>query len=134
MAMKSLALLVILLVISPVSIPLASAGEPVKLDAASDASAKRSYEAMLTSLDETDRMRLAVAILQLNMIGVSGMQEVVDSQELRNPSAVRVKDRIDGKTAEEIIDLAQRTSTVKTFMVPPGQEIPSDAASAAALQ
>jgi hypothetical protein len=98
----------------------AMAKEPVRIDASSDKKVERSFARMLRSLDTAKKMELQVAILQLNMIGVSGAAELMAKPELQKPSAVRVKDRIAGLTADEIVKLAAATSTVR--IVTKGQE------------
>lgn len=52
-------------------------------------------------------------MLKINMAGVQSAYDVVQSKDLQSPSIARIKDRVAGMTAEEIIALANRTSDVK---------------------
>lgn len=99
---------------------LAHAKQEVRIDASSDNSVKQSYKRMNNSLDRVGRVELASAVVQLNMIGVSSAAEMLADPELRNPGPVRIKNRIAGLSAGEIIALANKTATVKVFT--PGQE------------
>jgi hypothetical protein len=86
-----------------------SAGQGIHLDASSDAAANRSFQRMLNSLDTNQKTQLAAAVVQLNMVGVA-----TASDAPKDPSAARIKDKIAGMTASEIIDLAHRTATNTT--------------------
>ena len=94
----------------------ACSAEPVRLDASSDAAAKKSFDRMEKNLSPKLQRELIVAMVKLNMVGVNSAYDVVANPELQSPSIVRIKDRVAGMTAEEIIDLADRTSTVKVDM------------------
>jgi hypothetical protein len=104
----------------------AQAREEVRIDGSSDKAVEQSYARMLGSLKGEQQIDLGTAIIQLNMIGISSAREMLADPELRNPGPVRIKDRIAGLTAAEIIALAKRTAT--TRIVTPGQEpgVPSD--------
>ncbi|MEO8923863.1 MAG: DUF6694 family lipoprotein [Caldimonas sp.] len=104
-----------------------SVNKPLRIDASSDASVERSMAAMMASLKYDEQIQLAMAILQLNMAGVSSARQLIGNPDLQHPSAAKVKDRIAGKTADEIIALAKRTATTK--IVISGQEpgLPADA-------
>lgn len=90
-----------------------SAHAVVRIDASSDAAAQESFQQMLNELATTEKSKLITAMIQLNLVGVQSAYEVVGNPELQSPSPARVKDKIAGMTADEIIDLANRTSTVK---------------------
>jgi hypothetical protein len=83
-----------------------------RIDASTPATAEASYKKMLGSLPQAKQMQLAVAVLTINMIGVSSAYEVVRSPELQAPSIVRIKDRVAGMSADEIIAYAAKNSTV----------------------
>lgn len=85
----------------------------VRLDATSDATAQESYEKMMRQSSEKQQQALAVAMLKLNMAGVQSAYDVVQNKDLQSLSIARIKDRVAGMTAEEIIVLANRTSDVK---------------------
>jgi len=91
----------------------ANAREPIRIDASSDASAQTSWNQMLAQASRQTQQKLQVAMLQLNLSGVNSAYEVVGSPDLQNLSIMRIKDKVAGLTAEQIIELADRTSTVK---------------------
>jgi hypothetical protein len=90
----------------------AGAGQGIHIDGSSDAAANRSYQRMVNSLDGTKKDELVTAVLQLNLVGVE-----TASDAPTNPSAARIRDRIGGMNASEIIDLAHRTATNTTVTV-----------------
>ncbi|HVT31401.1 MAG TPA: hypothetical protein VHE32_02055 [Rhodanobacteraceae bacterium] len=79
------------------------AGHGIHLDASSDAAAARSFQRMVNSLDGKRKDDLLAAVAQLDKAegGASGAAS-------SKPPVVRIKDKIAGLTAEEIIDLAHR--------------------------
>jgi hypothetical protein len=90
----------------------AIAAQGIHIDAASEDAANRSYQRMVKSLDGSKRDELVTAVLQLNMVGVE-----TASDAPANPSAGRIRDRIGGMTAAQIVDLAHRTATNTTVTV-----------------
>lgn len=86
-----------------------AAGQGIHIDASSEASADRSFQRMLNSLDTNQKTQLAAAVVQLNLVGVE-----TASDAPAHPSAGRIRDKIGGLTASEIIDLAHRTATNAT--------------------
>jgi hypothetical protein len=74
----------------------------IHLDAKSNASANASFQRMVTSLDTTQRAKLQQALADLNKADTSA------DPKLPNPSAARIKDKIAGLNAQEIIDLAAK--------------------------
>jgi len=95
----------------------AAAGEPTRIDAASAESAERSYEQMFWELPEAKRLELQMAILQLNMDGVGSASEMLADPELRNPRIKRIRDRVAGMTADQIIAEGKKVTSVR-LMVP----------------
>jgi membrane-bound lytic murein transglycosylase B len=91
----------------------ANTDQSVRLDAASDSTAQQSFDKMLSQSSTKRQQELAIAVLKLNMSGVKSAHDVVRRPELQHPSILRIKDRVAGMTADEIIDLADRTSNVK---------------------
>ena len=89
------------------------AKDPVRIDASSNESALASWDRMTAEVDSKKQQQLQVAIVQLNLVGVNSAYEVASNPELKNPSVVRIKDKVAGLSADEIIELANRTSTVK---------------------
>jgi hypothetical protein len=82
------------------------AGHGIHLDASSDAAANRSFQRMVNSLDGKRKDELLAAVVQLNKADAGGAGEAP-----AKPSVVRIKDKIAGLTAEEIIDLAHRSES-----------------------
>lgn len=104
----------------------AHAKPEVQIDATSDKSVEQSYKRMYESLDQETQIELATAILKLNMAGINSAEEMLADPELRSPGPVRIKERIAGLSAAEIIALADKTSTVR--IIPPGPKpgVPAD--------
>lgn len=100
--------------------------ETIRIDGSSDGSVEQSYKRMLNSLNQDRQMKLVMAILQLNMIGVDSAKEMLADSALRHPGPVRIKDKIAGLDSGEIVALANKTATVKTYLA--GQEpgMPAD--------
>ncbi|GAA4861344.1 hypothetical protein [Luteimonas vadosa] len=91
----------------------------LRIDATSTDSAEASYKAMMSERSEADQQRLALAVLMLNMEGVESAREVVDNPELQSPSIGRIKDKVAGLSANEIIELAARNPSIQ--IETPGQ-------------
>lgn len=92
--------------------------DALRLDATSDATAQRSFQRMVDSADATGKQDLAFAMLKLNMEGVQSAYEVVQQPDLQTLSIARVKDRVAGMTADEIIALANEISSVDVQRAP----------------
>ena len=90
-----------------------STGQTPRIDATSVATAERSFREMMDALSPDKQHQLALAMLALNLGGVSSAYEAASNPELQSPSISRIKDDVNGMSAEEIIALAARTSTVK---------------------
>lgn len=84
-----------------------------RIDSSTAASAEASYKAMINRLPQPKQMQLALAVTMINMIGVNSAHEVVANPELQSPSIGRIKDRVAGMSADEIIAYADRNSTVR---------------------
>jgi hypothetical protein len=84
-----------------------------RIDAATTATADSSYRVMLNQLPEPKQMKLSLAVLVINMIGVNSAYEVVNKPELQSPSVGRIKDLVAGMSADEIIAFAAKNSTVR---------------------
>lgn len=95
-------------------IPISSlhAIEPSRIDASSDATTEASYGRMTRELSPQGQQELAIAVLKINLAGVMSATEVTANPNLQHPSVTRIKDKIAGMSADEIIDLANRVSTV----------------------
>jgi hypothetical protein len=88
------------------------AAQGIHIDGSSEAAANKSYQRMVNSLDGKKKDELVTAVLQLNMVGVESADDAPT-----NATAGRIRDRIGGLTAAEIIDLAHRTATNTTVTV-----------------
>lgn len=91
----------------------AHAREPIRIDASTDASARVSFDRMTASLSPRKQQALQIAVLILNMEGVSSAYEVVNDPELQRPSIERIRDKVSGMTADEIIRLSKRVKSVR---------------------
>lgn len=91
----------------------AYAGEPIRIDATTNASAQASWHKMYAQADPSTKHKLISALVELNLAGVNSAYEVVKNPDLQTLSAARIKDKIAGLTADQIVELANKTSTVK---------------------
>ncbi len=89
------------------------ASDPLRIDASSDDAAKASFARMIEPLPAGKRQELQIAILVLNMDGVSSAYEAIQNPALRRPSIERIKDRVAGMTAEEIIALSKGVTSIE---------------------
>ncbi len=85
----------------------------VRIDSSSSQSAEASYKAMMAGRSQADQQKLAIAVLVLNMQGVKSASEVVNNPELQAPSIVRIRGKVAGLTAEQIIELAAKNPSVR---------------------
>lgn len=85
----------------------------VRIDSSSYPAAEASYEAMMQGRSEAEKRKLALAVLMLNLEGVKGVYETLDNPELQSPSIGRIREKVSGMTAAEIIALASRVSDVR---------------------
>jgi hypothetical protein len=101
-------------------------GGQIRIDGSSDDAANRSFQRMMSSLKPDKQQQLAVAFIQINMTGVNSVYEALNDPGLQHPSAARIKDKIAGMTASEIIEFARKTATAQVFIK--GQEpgVPAD--------
>ena len=90
---------------------------PLRIDATSVESTRASYRAMMDRRSEAEQRELALAVLVLNMEGVKSAYEVVGNPELQAPSVERIRSKVAGLTAEEIIALSKRNSPVKISLL-----------------
>lgn len=93
---------------------MAQAREPVRIDASSEQTANASFNQMMKALPRSKQGALAGAMLQLNLVGTNSVYDVVGNPALQSLSAGRIKDRIAGMSAEEIIELARTAPDVDT--------------------
>jgi hypothetical protein len=88
----------------------------IRIDGSSDEAANRTFQRMMKSLKPDQQQALVIALLQINFIGVESVTEAARSADLQNPSAARVKDKIAGMTAPEIIAFSKNNATTTAFV------------------
>lgn len=88
----------------------------IRIDGSSDEAANRTFQRMVKSLKPDQQQALVIALLQINFIGVQSVTEAAGSGDLQKPSAARVKDKIAGMTAPEIIAFAKNNATTTAFV------------------
>lgn len=96
----------------------AHAREPIRIDASTEATTRASFEAMTASLSPRKQQALQIAVLVLNMDGVSSAYEAVNNPELQHPSIERIRNTVSGMTAEEIIRRSKRVKSVRVTVQP----------------
>lgn len=89
------------------------ASDTIHFDASSDTAAKASWDRMFDHASRDEQQKLLAAVVQINLAGVKSVSEVMSNPDLQSLSAVRIKDKIAGMTAAQIIDFANRIATVK---------------------
>ena len=82
--------------------------EVPRIDATSTTSAEQSYSRMMDDLSAAKKQRLALAVLLINLDGFKSVYEDLNNTEPRSIS--RIKDKVAGLSAEEIISLGSRSS------------------------
>lgn len=90
-----------------------SRGDVVRIDATSKETADASFKSMMDGRSTSDQQKLAMAVLMLNMEGVKSAYDIVRNPELQEPSISRIKDKVAGLTADQIIELASRNPSVR---------------------
>lgn len=80
----------------------------LRFDGSSDAAAEASWTHMINGTPAAQRQKLLVAMLKLNLDGVDSVYQVIGNPEFDELGMGRIKDKIDGMTANEIIALAER--------------------------
>lgn len=87
-----------------------------RIDATSNDTADATFNAMIREASASEREALMVAMLKINFAGVQSAFEVARNPDLRKPSIARIKDRVAGMTADEIIEYSEKVSTVETII------------------
>jgi hypothetical protein len=91
----------------------AGAREPIRLDASSAEAAEASWKQMVGSAHGGKKQKLLEAMLKINLAGVQSGYEVVGNRDLQSLGIARIRDKVAGMSAEEIIELGERVGTVK---------------------
>lgn len=106
-------LLLLLLCLALLAISTAHARQPVRLDASSTQAAEASWKRMVDEARGSRKQKLLEAMLKINLAGVTSGYEVVGNAEFQSLGIARIKDRVAGMTADEIIELGERIGTVR---------------------
>lgn len=85
-----------------------------RIDAATVETAEASFKRMADEQPAAKRNELLAAMIVINLAGVQSAYDVARNPALQSPSIGRIKDRVAGMTADEIIAYAATVSTVKT--------------------
>lgn len=104
---------VVAALVSLLAVSTVVAKEPVRLDASSDAAAEASWRAMHEEASPEQKRELPLAMLKINLAGTKSAYDMVGDPELQTLGITRIKDKVSGMTAEEIIALGNRVSTIK---------------------
>lgn len=99
------------------SFPL-GAREALRLDATSEATAQASFQKMMDQADDRGKRDLAMAMAKINLEGVQSAYEIVQRPELQTMSIGRIKDRVAGMTADQIVALADSIEGVEMRVSP----------------
>lgn len=94
------------------------AGDAIRLDATSEATAHASFQQMMDHADDRGKRDLAIAMGKINLEGVQSAYDLVQRPELQTMSIGRIKDRVAGMTAEEIVALANSIDGVEMRVTP----------------
>ena len=86
---------------------------PLTIDGSTDAAAEASWARMLGAVDSRKRMELLTAMVAINLQGVESVYDVAGNEDLHKLSISRVREQLDGMTADEILAYAGEVSTVK---------------------
>jgi len=89
----------------------AAAGQPIRIDGNTDQTAKESFARMVDASGPEKARELQVAMLLIALDGVEGTKEMLASPELRNPSIALIKDRVNGMTADQLIEISKKSTT-----------------------
>lgn len=97
----------------------AQAKRDMRIDGTSVESTNSSFQRMIQKLPRRKAEKVMAAMVLINLEGVKSAYDIVGDPNLQNLSAARIKDRIDGMTADEIIALADslETPTVESITI-----------------
>ncbi|MGY3265483.1 DUF6694 family lipoprotein [Lysobacter sp. HA35] len=90
----------------------AFAAEPLKVDASTDQTATDSWNAMVKAAPDGQRQALLEAMLKINLAGVNSAADILATPGMDSLGIVRIKDKVGGLTAEQIIELGEKVSPV----------------------
>ncbi len=89
------------------------AASPVRIDATSAQSAQTTWSEMLSAATPKMRQELEEAMLKINLEGVQSASDLASTPPPGGFGIVRIKEKVAGMTAPEIIGFANKASTVK---------------------
>lgn len=111
---RMLILLVITLILSIFSISTSFGTEPVRIDGSSDAAAQASWIKMLNSLEQEKMHELTIAFAKISLVGVNSVFDLAKNPDLMPLSITKIKDQVDGLTADQIIQLGNEVNSTIT--------------------
>lgn len=112
---KTLAL-ILTLVLAPVLVGCATQ-EAVRIDAASEATFNDTFSRMSAQLSRDEQVQLMIAVLAIASNGYESASDFLQDYPGGAPSALDIKDQIDGLTYGEILALAEE-STIQIRELP----------------
>ena len=86
---------------------------PMAIDGTTAATAEASWERMLDTVDPATRMALLQAMIQINLQGVDSVYDIAGNDDMKQLSISRIREQVDGMTADEIVALGEQVGTVK---------------------
>ena len=87
----------------------AGAWGAIRIDGSSDEAANKSFNEMVRSLTPSKQRKVVTAVALINMAGVHTAYDVLNNPDRQEMSAAKIKDKISGMTADEIIEFQMRT-------------------------
>ena len=105
---RSIAVGVIILALSGA----ANAVEPTRIDASTDASTQASWDRMLGESSDHTKCELRAALVKLNSVAATeqGFRGIAFHAALQDPSVIRIRDKIAGFSAQQIVEFASQAS------------------------
>jgi len=95
------------------------AAQPVRIDATTEKKEEATWDRMLKTQPAAKRRALTVAMLKVNLTGVTSASEITANPELHSMGIARVRDKVAGMTADEIIALGEQSTTLKAYPAHP---------------
>lgn len=90
-----------------------AARKAVTLDGSSDRAAQRSYQKMFRGRSDAEKLALALAVAKINLEGINSAYELVASPARDDLGITRIRERVNGLSAEQIIALGEQVSSVR---------------------
>ena len=89
---------------------ISGAGEVARIDASTDSSAQASWDYMYEGSSSEGKCHLRAALVQITSATAAerGLHGLTLHAAMQDPSVVRIKDKLSGLSAEQIIELGQQ--------------------------